>query len=217
MKKIIILALCFALAQFSLQAQTFNWGIKLGLSTPDVKPADFNPVKIINRGADSLLLRISDSDYGYHGGLWARVKFGRFMIQPEVVFNTSSVTYKLTSLSRNPANTLDSVRKESFKNIDIPVMFGVKTGSLRLNAGPVGHISIGSSSDLTNVSGYTSKFQTITFGYQAGIGLDFGALGIDIRYEGNFTNFGDHLVFGGTKYNFSNTPSRLLVSMAIGF
>ena len=43
MKKIIILALCLALAQFSLQAQTFNWGIKLGLSTPDVKQRFFEP------------------------------------------------------------------------------------------------------------------------------------------------------------------------------
>jgi hypothetical protein len=42
-------------------------------------------------------------------------------------------------------------------------------------------------------------------------------LGIDLRYEGNFNNFGDHITFGGNKYEFSKKPSRMMLAVAMSF
>jgi Outer membrane protein beta-barrel domain len=212
MKKVIILALYCALFQVTTNAQSFKWGIRLGISTPDVKPGDLNPIQ-----TSTLKIKVEDANYGFHGGLWARGKFGSFMIQPEVVFNSNSVSYKTSS---NPLNGkfLDSlVSNESFKNIDIPFMLGYKLGGIRFMAGPVGHVHIDNSTELTKFSGYSEKFSTFKWGYQAGIGLDFGGLGLDLRYEGNFDKFGDYINIAGTKYDFATTPNRLIVSMAIGF
>jgi Outer membrane protein beta-barrel domain len=212
MKKVIILVLCCTFFQIVSNAQSFKWGIRAGISTPDVKPGDLTPIQTLN----NFVIKVEDANYGFHGGLWARGQFGKFMVQPEVVFNSNSVSYKITKVFNN--RVIDSIVKdESFKNIDLPLMLGYKLGGIRLMAGPVGHIQIGSSTGLSTVSDFTSKFAALKWGYQAGLGLDFGGLGLDLRYEGNFDKFGDYINIAGKQYDFASTPNRLIVSIAIGF
>jgi Outer membrane protein beta-barrel domain len=211
MKKVIILALCCTLFHVTTNAQVFKWGIRAGISTPDIKPGDLNPIQTA-----SFKIKAEDANYGFHGGLWARGKFGNFMIQPEVVFNSSSVMYKITNISITGVK--DSIlTNESFKNLDIPLMLGYKVGGLRFMAGPVGHLNLSNSSEIKNVSDFAAKFSSLKWGYQAGIGLDFGGLGLDLRYEGNFSKFGDYINIGGVQRDFAVNPSRLIVSVAVGF
>lgn len=210
MKKVLIVAILFAFTQFSLQAQTVKWGLKGGISTPDIKPADVNPI-----ASDSLQLKVADAAYGFHVGGWFRVKLASFTLQPEVLFNSSKVTYGVKALKG--AAIIDSLKSETFKNLDIPLMVGVRLSGLRLNAGPVAHLHLSSSSELAEFKAYSEKFNDLTWGYQAGIGADFGRIGIDIRYEGNFSKYGEHIKLGNKSYSFDKSPSRFLVSMAIGF
>ena len=210
MKRFIVFALCSAIVHISVNAQSFKWGVKAGISTPDIKPADATEIK-----TGTLSLKVSDANYGFHFGAWTRVGFSKFYIQPELNLNSSKVTYRVKDTK--PGAVLDSLQKESFLNLDIPVLLGFKLGTFRINGGPVGHLHLTNTSDLFQVSGYKSTFASLKYGYQAGIGLDFGALGIDIRYEGNFDKFGDHINIGGSAFNFSKTPSRILVSFGIGF
>ena len=213
MKKLILLFICFSAVQLTtMTAQEFKYGIRGGISTPDIKPADVSEIRF-KSGNDSFKLKLSDANYGFHFGAWARLKFAGVYIQPELVFNSSKVQYKYSKTTA----TVDSIRNETFRNLDIPIMLGTRLGSFRINAGPVAHIHINSSSDLTNASGYSEKFKSSTWGYQAGIGFDAGRVGIDLRYEGNFDNFGNHLTFGGKSYEFSKAPSRLLATVAIAF
>lgn len=193
-----------------LNAQTVKYGIKLGISTPDIKPADAKSIM-----TDSLLLKVNEASYGFHGGGWLRLKFGNFMFQPEVVFNSSKTTYSASAIKGSAI--VDSLKTESFKNLDMPLLLGIKLSSLRLHAGPVGHLHLSSTSELTDFKSYSSKFASMTWGYQAGVGLDFGKLGIDLRYEGNFNNYGEHITIGTKQYNFDKKPTRLLVSMAYAF
>ena len=210
---IVVVTFCW---QNSLSAQSFSftWGLKGGVSTPDIKPDDVNPLKI-NNIKDSLSIKIKDANYGWQLGAFARFKTGRFYIQPEVLFNSSSSTYLTTSL--NLRNVIDSIRNESFRNLDIPVMLGFKFGTLRLNAGPVAHYHLSDSDQLTNLSGYVANFSKFSWGYQAGIGLDFGHVGLDLRYEGNFNQYGDYITFGNTSFAFSQKPTRTILNMSIAF
>jgi hypothetical protein len=212
MKKVILLAFCFTLLHTGVQAQIFKWGIRGGLSTPNIKPANVSP---FNFNKDSLSLKVKDANYGFHFGMFARLKVANFFVQPEVLFNSSKVTYGLRALKGSAI--VDSLRNERFVNLDIPLLLGVKVGAFRLNGGPVGHLHLTSTSDLAELKSYQSKFESMTFGYQAGLGADFGKLGVDIRYEGNFTKFGDHLNFNGTDYSFDKSPSRILISFGISF
>jgi hypothetical protein len=216
MKKLLVMFLCLTMAHVAMKAQNFKWGIRGGISTPDVKPADFpNPLKLKST-MDSFNLKVTDANYGYHFGAWARVKLVGMYIQPEVVFNSSKVKYSLKNL-KSSASAQDTI-SERFNNLDIPVMIGFKLGSFRVNAGPVAHFNLSTVSGIDDIaSNYEAKFKSATFGYQAGLGLDFGSLGIDIRYEGNFKNFGSHINFGGTAYEFSTKPARFLVTAAYAF
>jgi Outer membrane protein beta-barrel domain len=201
MKKSLLILFCLcALQVATTHAQTsFKYGVRFGVSTPDIKPGDVDSLRF-KRGTDSLKLKVSDANYGYHLGAWARLKIGGFYIQPELLFNSSTVEYKVGKLF----SALDSVKTETFRKLDVPIMLGTRLGSFRINAGPVAHIHLNSSSDST-------------WGYQAGIGFDAARVGIDLRYEGNFNNFGDHLVIGGKAYEFSKAPSRFIASVAIAF
>jgi len=96
-------------------------------------------------------------------------------------------------------------------------MMGFKFGPLRLQGGPVGHVFLNSTSELFDIEGYDQKFDEMTFGYQAGVGLDIWKLVLDVKYEGNFNKTGDHIVFAGQQFNFDQTPGRLLVSVGFAF
>ena len=213
MKRLLFLLVFITTVQVATtNAQTFKYGIRGGVSTPDIKPSDVDSLRF-KRGLDSLKLKVSDANYGFHFGIWARLKLGKFYLQPEVVFNSSKVQYKIGKLG----SSVDSIKNETFNNLDIPVMLGTKVGSFRLNAGPVAHIRLGGSSDLVKTSGFTQTFKTATWGYQAGIGFDAGRVGIDLRYEGNFDKFGNQLMLGGKAYPFSKAPTRFTATASIAF
>ena len=187
----------------------FNVGIKGGLSTYDLGVDD--GIDFSNEG-DAFKLAIEDAKYGYHLGLVFQFIAGAFIVQPEVIFNSNTVDYSFEEVSSaSPAN----IYSEKYHNLDIPFLLGLTAGPLRLMGGPVGHYHLSSSSELLEFEDYSQKFTDFTYGWQAGVGFNLFNLMFDVRYEGNFTKFGDHIKFFETNYTFSNTPSRLLASLAI--
>lgn len=81
-----------------------------------------------------------------------------------------------------------------FSNIDIPLLLGVRIGkTFRINAGPMATFRLSNrplSDAFGEFIGASEDFydNRTTFGYQAGIGFDFGRLSLDARYEGNFND-----------------------------
>ena len=101
--------------------------------------------------------------------------------------------YEITDFG-NPG-TLDLIKSENYQYLDIPLIIGLKAGPVRLGAGPVGHVFIDSSSELFDIDGYEQKFDEMTWGWQGGIGFDIWNIHLDIKYEGNFSNFSNHFIF----------------------
>lgn len=195
----------------TVEAQ-FKIGLRVGASTTDIDPNNLN---IIENGTSQLSLALKEARYGIHGGLVLQAKFGKFLIQPEFLFNSSRVDYELTD-PQNP-DLPAQIKEEKYQHLDIPLLFGAKFGALRLHAGPVGHVYINSSSELTDVEGYEQKFDEFTFGWQGGLGLDLWKLMLDLRYEGNFSKFGDHITFFGDDYKFDQSAARFLFSVGFMF
>ncbi|MEO1260592.1 MAG: porin family protein [Bacteroidota bacterium] len=189
------------------QAQ-FKFGVRAGLSTPNLDRETINE--------NGLNLAIKEAKYGYHIGLFMRAPLGStFYLQPEALFNSNTVDFELGEMG----NAVTSVLNEKYQNLDIPVMLGAKFGPLRLEGGPVGHVFIQSKSEIEGeVTGYTQRFKDFTMGYQAGVGLDIGRrLLLDVRYEGNINNFGDHMRFFGEEVAFSQNPSRIVATVGFAF
>lgn len=211
MKKLMLLSICI----FSLQLANaqFKFGVRGGLSTMDISA---NELIIKDKNdINQLGISVNAADYGVHLGFFAQARLGKFFIQPEVLFNSNSVEYKLNDFT--DASTISTIKKESFQNLDLPVMIGAKFGPLRLQAGPVGHVFIDSKSQLFDIEGYAQNFENMTWGYQAGIGLDLWKIILDLKYEGSFNDFGDHMVFDGKSYSFNDSPGRFVASVGIAF
>lgn len=188
-------------------------GVVGGISTEDI-PA--NELVIINKnGLESFKLSAEQANYGIHFGLFLRGEIGKFYIEPALTFNSNNINYRIEDLNGDQTVTL--VKKESYQYLDLPLIMGLKFGILRLGAGPVGHVFIDSSSELFDLSGYRQKFDQMTWGWQANIGLDIWFLRLDLKYEGNFNNYGEHFEFFGERYQFSNRPTRLIASAGITF
>ena len=206
MKKRFLL-LIFLCSGYFLQAQ-LSLAVKGGLSTTSLDPSDFSVID--ENGLDELLVSLQNARYGIHAGIAIRGTIKeRFLIQPEILFNSNSVDFAITDL--NNATTL--IKQEKYQYFDVPLLFGVQFGAFRIHLGPEAHFFVDSISDLSDFDGYQEEFDTMTLGWLGGIGFDIWNLWLDIRYEGNFTKFGNHIAFYGNSYAFDQAPQRLLVSL----
>lgn len=206
MKKIALSA--FVLVVFALAAEAqIRYGFRAGLSSSNLDDDIFEK--------NGVSLAIKEANYGYHFGVFARARLGEvFYLQPEVTFNSNSVDFVVDDFQEGLMNT---VLNEKYQNLDIPLMLGLKFGPLRIEGGPTGHVYIASQTELDQIGGYERRFNDFTLGYQAGVGLDIWKILLDLRYEGNFSRFGDHMRIGGEEVKFSDKLSRWLLTVGFSF
>ena len=150
-----------------------------------------------------------------HGGLIFKYRKKRWSIQPEILFNSNRVDFEVEDVNNPELGT--QIREETYQYLDIPLLIGLHLGPIHLQGGPVGHVFLNSSSELSDFEGYRQDFEDLTLGWQAGLGLDIWNFTLDFRYEGNFTNFGEHIEFFGDTYDFDDKPSRWLFSLGYYF
>lgn len=212
MKNSIIVIVATLLFSLQLSAQV-KVGFKTGISTDQLESEQIF-VNSIDELQD-LGIAIGDASYGIHGGLFIQGKIGRFIIQPEFLFNSNSIDFVVSDLQNG--EIVESIKTESYQHMDIPIMLGLKFGPLRLQGGPVGHVFLNSTSELFDISGFDQKFDEFTWGYQTGVGLDLWKFMFDVRYEGNFDNLGSHFSIRDQDFQFSQTPARIVFSLGYKF
>lgn len=205
MRKYLILALLLITAS-AIEAQV-KLGIKGGFNTTQVSPKD------IKWGDPLNSLALNDARYGIHLGALLKIKMDRFFIQPEVLLNSNTTTYTYTDILQSQVRVLE----ESYQFVDLPLLLGFDLGVLNLHAGPVGHLFVSSTSELEKIDGYKQTWQTVHWGWQAGLAFDIWRFNLDLRYEGNFYHYGDHVTFFGQTYDFKDSPSRVLTSIGFMF
>lgn len=210
MNRQILFTLLFGMFTLTTVYSQLRIGIRAGASTENLDPENFN---VIQNGVEQLNVALKDAKYGVHAGLVIQARIKNFLIQPEILLNSNSVDFEVEDL-QNPGTV---IKEEKYQYLDIPVLLGYKLGPLRLHAGPVGHVYLNSTTELTDFEGYEQDFKTMTLGWQGGFGLDIWKLMIDLRYEGNLNKFGDHIRFGNTSYQFDQTPARFLFSLGFMF
>ncbi len=206
MKKTILCLAFFSITTTVLFSQA-RFGIRAGVSTTDLEPSQL----LINNPAtlQEFNLAVQDAKFGVHAGIFAKFPLtDLFFIQPEVVFNSNRVDFQ--------RGDLNEVFSEKYQYLDIPIIAGLKLGPLKPQIGLVGHVFLNSTSEF-DLESYQQDFQSLTLGWQGGLGLEIKKVFIDLKYEGNFTNFGDHINIGGQSYEFDTSPSRIVLSVGLAF
>jgi len=189
-----------------------EFGLKAGVHSTDIDMLE--TIDVVN-DLEKLKISVQQTHLGYQLGVYTRIKIASFYIEPALLAQSSRVDYKVQEIQ--DAGIIEVVRTERFGYLDIPVIAGLKFGFFRIHAGPVGHIFVASNSDLFKYEYYKQNFKNLTLGLQSGIGFDIWKLRLDLQYEGNLSAFGNHIVFDGKPYAFSNQPSRLLLTMGYKF
>ncbi|MEE9439406.1 MAG: hypothetical protein V3V14_10430 [Saprospiraceae bacterium] len=209
MKKLTVLIALF-ISTFSYGQ--FEFGAKAGLSSVEYATGSI----LIPNGDQNVSLSVREADYGFHFGLYTRFHVANLFIAPSFLFNSANVDYNVEELLFD-TGIVKSVKSETFNNLDIPVMVGMKIGFLRIHGGPVAHIFISSTSELTTIEGYQQNFKDASFGIQGGIGLDILKFRVDVNYETNLSQFGDHITVLGQQFAFDERPSRIVASIGMRF
>lgn len=212
MKKIMVAALAVFMA-FPVFSQ-IKFGIKAGLSTTNVKMSD---VKTVTTGTNQYLVSaLKEANYGYHAGAFVRFSLLGLYLQPELLFASRTDEYKVVDLA-NP--TVELLRRQKFNRLDIPVMVGLYLGPVRINAGPSARLLIGSPSELITDPDLKARYNNLTFGYQAGLGVDILKLiTLDLRYEGSLQKYQTKIEnLTGTSFKLDDRPNAFLLSVGILF
>jgi hypothetical protein len=208
MKKLLVLLFAMLIALPAISQIKF--GLKVGASTTSISMGDAKLVTS-SGGAKYLLDKAEGANYGFHAGAFLRVNISKLYIQPELLFATRSNAYTF----KNVGTVVDSATvKQTFNKLDIPIMIGVKLGPVRINGGPVGSVRIGSPKELIDDSNVKQLYASMTFGYQAGLGLDlFKKLTIDLRYEGSLSKYQNKL----QGITLDDRPNAFLLSLGYMF
>ncbi len=210
MKKLILILIASLFIVTASDAQIFKYGIKAGIGFSSLK---FEDLTGLNDGSDVYDLITGDGVMGYHIGLQTRIKVSMLVIQPEVYFNAGGGTVE--QVVENGATEILNV---NFSRIDIPLMVGVKFGPARINAGPVGSFKIKETTELTAIEpDFTLFTKSMTWGFQAGIGIDVSKISLDARYEGSLSKLGESLNVGGNEFSLDARPSQWIISLGVWF
>lgn len=195
-KKLLILFFIFAMAKGDDSFSQFTIGIKGGVNLSQLK-TDFKSQSLGDNLQQSL-----DTRTGYVGGVYVRIG-SKFFVQPEFLFSAKGGS--LNILKGGSTTNTQTVAIE-YTNLDIPVLIGFKVGPLRLNAGPMASFVISDKGLNEALKTYSSNveesFKNASYGYQAGGGLDLGALSLDLRYEGSLSEV------TGNKFNNINFTQK---------
>ena len=191
MKRIIIAMGLLLAAQFTM-AQGGAFGPRVALVSTDLNLE--NNIQAVQAG---------DAEFGYQFGVFARLKLGPVMLMPELLFTDT-----------NSSITQNNVQADlDFNKIDVPVLLGVKFLFLRLQAGPSFSFLTKAESDIGGtVQDIKDNYNSTTVGYQAGVGMDLlNLLAIDLKYEGNLSNFAD----AGSFLNTDQRQSQIVLAVGL--
>ncbi len=198
----------FFILIFSLiSVQTFSqikFGIRGGINSYRVKFVEFE-------NSDYRITVPKDATMGLHFGFISQIELFNLFIQPELLFTSNKNDIIIEDLISND----EQLTQHKFNKLDIPVLVGAKLGALKIGVGPVGSILLRSKSELFKITEYEQKFNNMTFGFQAGVGLDIGKLTVDLKYEGNLSKFGNGLTFQDHTFDFDQRPKQIIFSIGL--
>jgi len=151
-----------------------------------------------------------DNKAGFHLGAFGHLELLGIFIQPELVYTRLNTEYAGANGGRG-ANY-------NFSKLDIPLLVGLDIiGPLNIKAGPAFQVVLNNELD-TDID-VEDPENTFTVGYQLGVGVTLGQLGLDLRYEGAFQ---ENDAFSDTNvqdagFVVDSRPSQWILSLSYTF
>ena len=189
MKNLYLLLVVFCLTA-SANAQFLNWGIKGG-----VNYNQNGDLRTINQG--DLISLSSNEEVGYHIGILSEIKLPLFLyIRPELVYTHTESSYKLD----------DDQGTLKLDKLELPVLLGFRVFKIgRFFFGPnfsyTMNTKLSVPESIEGVSNVSSDDFLVSG--QIGLGLNFGKIGADIRWETGFSDSEASFIRDSTDLDFA--------------
>ena len=170
MRKTLLVAV-FALIGATAWAQSGSgFGVKAGLSYN--KNGDL--ISSVGDGGQDII-EGAEGKAGFHFGFWGKLDFPKIYLRPELVYSKTKSSYDVGGESQD----------YDISKLDLPVLLGYKLiGPLHVFAGPAFQYTLKNDLGDLQVEDVKNDF---TVGLNAGVGVNLGKIGLDVRYERGFS------------------------------
>jgi hypothetical protein len=192
-KRTVLFAFAFLATIMFMNAQS-DFGIKAGLSynsNGDLKEI----TDIYNHGGEG--------KSGFNIGFYGKINLGAIYVRPELVYTKTTSEYIL-----NTGNTEDY----KLSKIDAPVLVGINLiGPLNVFAGPAFQYILDNELDGIDISDVKNEFSV---GVNIGASVEFGRIGIDIRYERGLSENEANWTNAGETFTLDSRPEQIIFSLS---
>ena len=219
MRKFIFTAVL--LLSVTLGYAQFNFGVKAGYTSS----LSLSNLGSVTNGSYNLNSVQGEMWNNFHGGIFARVGFGKIYFQPELLYAIGKKNYQLT-----PKDAITGVTVDKFvtiSTVDVPLLLGYKlldfkVVNLRAFAGPKLRLNAGSPLAFENLSAIggasadklEATVKAAQVGLEAGVGVDVLMFTLDARYN----LIGDMYTTKINSLSLSNMPvSNFVISLGYKF
>ena len=223
MKKLFLCTLLLPI-YFSISAQSFSWGAKVNIGSPNLKIKDIQNLQN-NQNSENIAKLLDDTDavLTYQIGVFTRFMFAGIYVQPEAMFSSSKTEMTFEDIIDGNGNTNNNVVGEMKLNkLDVPVMIGKRFMKiLRINAGPVFSYILNQNIDQSGAkeawNEINAEYKNATVGLQYGIGLDIAMITLDLRLEKGFQVISENLTIGETSFAADQRLEQVMLSVGMKF
>lgn len=140
-----------------------------------------------------------ESDLGFHAGVYVKIDLEGLYVRPELVYTNLKTGY-------------GSSGNLEVQKLDLPVLFGFNlVGPLHVFAGPSAQYIL--DTDLGDIE-LARVQEEFTVGIQAGVGLNLGNVGVDIRYEAGLSENQASYVSSLSNERIDTRPEQLIVALS---
>ena len=188
--------------------------------------AGFAPVRAM--GTAPLLVNRHDpaSDFLFNGikveyspalGMALRLNTKHFFFEGEATYYSIRKSYAMQYLEQSALEIHKHEMEDYCKAIDLPLSAGVLLGRVEVKSGFSVRYEFGQSSSLAQMANSTRTVEDIVFGWHGGIGVRFARVSAELRYQQEFSNYGQGIFVNGQELLLRNSPTQLRLLVGVWF
>ena len=213
----VLMTAIFSLSFIITSYGQMSFGVKAGVS-PSVAPNTSHVFANRETPRDEFTFNIANINNGIYIGGFTEVDMKPFFFRFEALYNQHQVDYILNyTFEKRGRSAQESILSEQYHRIDIPASVGVNLGAVEVTSGILTHFNLSQDSELNQIEGYEGDLPTFELGWQTGIGVNLANVNLGLTYQMDFNNYGSHMNVNGSTLEMSNSPTRLIASIAYKF
>lgn len=186
-------------------------GLRIGKSptvTPGTNQLFINRQDPVNES----LFNVEKVQYSEQLGLMARLDHGKFWFMSELMYGQSTTRYSMMYTREIRTGEQPTLMNEKRAFLELPVSAGVSLGIIEVFTGFSLTHDFGYKNELEHMPGYSTSLPALRAGWHSGIGVNFGHVLVDLRYQQEFGNYGQDRFINGQELLLKNAPGRLVAT-----